>query len=329
MGIEFVRVNKAVYYTVELFELNAIKPHTFRFMGKPNTSYLNDWHEFLYRLHREMEDDIQQTIAFNNKTAIVHLMELLDDWANDFRIKTVNMDEVERVAEEYNKQEYDTYVERVKMKVQEFMSTERYSRLNHLDSYDITYSHSTTGLTGKKSMVRAFGTYHKFYCITEDSNQIDLDVLRKEYKDYITPIVVNFRSILERYVRRYQEGKIDLPTFFSSQPPALPPPLTKLLEDSKEVKEKEEIQQLEMKISAGQLAFLFRLFDEIGLLKYDDKTNMMEFLFTHFKTKKEANDFKYFYNKYSVIETSSIKFWKDNLAEMQSVIFKKFKRANL
>jgi hypothetical protein len=280
MSIEFVRVNKAAYYTVKLFEIGDIRNHTFRLTGKKNLNYLDDWHEFIYRLHTDMEDEIQQTLLTNNKTGIIHLIELLDGWMNDFRIKTVNMDEIERVAEKYNSNEYEEYVEKIRIKVEEFMNTEKYQTLKHLEEYDLIFHGSIYGIRGDKiKYVCGKEIYKKFYCILEESEQIDLYALQQEYKNYITPIVNNFRMIAEKYVRRYNEGNIDLPSY-SIHPPQLQPQSPKFIENKK----KSEIKKLKTTLSVDQLAYLFKLLKDEDVFGQVSNVELAEFISIHFET---------------------------------------------
>lgn len=82
---------------------------------------------------------------------------------------------------------------------------------------------------------------------------------------------------------------------------------------------------LEMDISAEQLALLFRLLDEVSVLKYKQKKDMQQFIFYNIKTKTESQSFKYFTNKFTVIDKAAKDYWKDKLAEMQKILSIKLK----
>ncbi len=52
---------------------------------------------------------------------------------------------------------------------------------------------------------------------------------------------------------------------------------------------------------------------------------MQQFIFYNIKTKTESQSFKYFTNKFTVIDKAAKDYWKDKLAEMQKILSIKLK----
>lgn len=286
--LQFVRVNKACYYIVDLYEIGTIKKYTDFLLGKPNTSYLKGWDEFIYRLSSEMEDEIQQTILTNNRVGIVHLMELLDGWANDYRVKSICVEEIIQKVNIRNENEYESYLVKLEEKVAEFQKTEHYKTLNHLDTYELFFYSGGSSIFLSRSadkgtkIVYDTATYYKYYCNELDSGQIDLDAVRTLYVNFITPLIENFRNIAQRYVARFKNGYIDLPGHnFSHQfaPVEINKSEQKKLSDSNI-----ENRKLKFNLTINQLAVFFKLLKEAKLISSKSDAEIQRFIIDNITT---------------------------------------------
>jgi len=135
-----------------------------------------------------------------------------------------------------------------------------------------------------------------------------------DYFKIVEYAISNLKRIINKYLSLYDNNK--LPSSFPL-PSYIPASNTPLVSD--------KINKLEMDITTEQLALLFRLFDEVGLLKYKQKKDMQKFLFDYIQTKTDSSNFKYLINKFSDIDKAAKTFWKDKLAEMQKVLSIKLK----
>lgn len=232
-----------------------------------------------------MEAEIQQTILTNNKIGIVHLMELLDAWANDPRIKQVNLEKLINTAEKYNEDAYKTYIDKLEEKVKEFTSTEHYKTLNNLDKYDLYFTGESsllfyTNRNDAKKIVYGQEVYHKFYYNYMDSDQIDMDAMKTLYVAYITPMIDNFRSIAERYVARFLKGYIDLPSHNYSQTFAAIETVEKQQNTQKliEFPENRNTNKIQFNLTVNQLAVLFKLLREAKIISANSDAEIQRFI---------------------------------------------------
>ena len=134
------------------------------------------------------------------------------------------------------------------------------------------------------------------------------------YFEIVDNAISNFKRIVNKYLNLYDTNKL---------PAAYPQPTYLPINNAPAIKDM--IAKLELDITTEQLALLFRLLDEVGVLKYKQKIDMQKFLFDNIKTKTESKNFKYLTNKFSNIDNAAKTYWKDKLAEMLKLLSTKLK----
>ena len=134
-----------------------------------------------------------------------------------------------------------------------------------------------------------------------------------QYFEVVENAINNLKRIINKYLNLYDTDKLPKAYPLPDYVPATTKPFV------------EDKAKLEMDVTAEQLALLYRLMDDVGVMKYKQKKDMQQFLFDNIQTKKQSKNFKYFTNKFNEIDKAAKDYWKDKLAEMQKLLSTKLK----
>ncbi len=222
-----------------------------------------------------MEDEIKQTIFVANHNAQVTLFEALKKWQQEPLIADVHVRFIEALVSEYN-DELNAALESVtKEKVKEYQT--KYSHLQEGEEYD---DNELLSLLFKH---RPKKIYHKIYCIETIPDFIDTDYL-PDYFTKLNRLLVSLRSILDYYINLYDQGKIK--SSDSAFTNFTPQPTRKLLLAPGTTQNK----KLKVNLSVPQLAYLFKVLNEDGVIEASTFTEIHEFIASNFIVKTKTED---------------------------------------
>lgn len=209
----FFRINQAIRYTLEYYEIGKIRDHLFRFAGTERgystPHHLDEWYDLMFDLHRRMEDEINQTIQTTNQNTQVYLFETMKEWLNDYRITQLNKQLIWFEIDKYNERINKEFEEKVAKEVEAFQLNPNYSR-KHKEEYEVeqrNFAGLLGGFTSSPASYKIKKVNYKYYCIEERPELIDTAFV-DQYYPIIGEIVQNFKRIMSKYVALYNEGKI-------------------------------------------------------------------------------------------------------------------------
>jgi len=311
MNPNFPKTANALKLTLEFYNIWKIKNY-FEWFNNPSAhTYLKDWVEAILYQHEKMEDEIQQTIHTTNANTQTFLFENLKEWLDDYRIKSVDPQFFLLLIDDYNEKAYKDFDLLVENAVEKFMQSPNFYR-EHLEEYEVESKPNALmgGLYAPFKKTKKIN--YKFYCITESPDLIDLAYLDR-YLDLVNKIIGNFKRIVSKYVKLYDEGKI----FESSSTRIAPAKPTKnylsLLAESNENK------KLKVNLTVPQLAFLFKLLDDTNLIKDTSNTDICNFISSNFTTKASGDiSTKNLMNHFSTPDKVTADYWRDILNKMKT-----------
>jgi hypothetical protein len=317
VNLTFVRVNQAIYYTLEYYELGRIKSHVDRFSNPQysasSSELLDIYYKNAYDHHQWMDDEITQTVLTSNANAQAYLFVLLKEWLLDWRIIDVNRAEIFRLVNEYNERTEENYNAKIAQEDYEFRQSPDYGR-EHLEELE----------EPKQTIDRVANlffqlyppekkVFKKFICRLQGPELIDWYLL-PQYFNLVDEIISNFRRIINKHVALYDAKligpgvdkiteRIVLP---QAERPALPPSSSKI----------------KVALSVPQLTYLFKMLYEvnpdifIGL----SKEELYRFISANFLSKAKGEDDEISTNKLKNLFYDTSKdvanFWVDLLTKM-------------
>lgn len=318
MQLEFHRITSAINYTMEFYEIEKIKDHMFIFAGKDaNLKYKIEWYEFVFEAHNRMESEILQIINTCNHNTHVFLFENLKDWLNDPRVASINpltiLSEIDRYNHRIN-QEFEIYVQQ---EVDKFIQRPEFKMD---DGYEYEEESSFLFTKYKTKVIN-----RKYYCILREPEFIDRYYL-PDYLNMLTKLISNFKRIISKYVKLYDEGKIkshDVVYFQSTHliNPSNEQPKLELPEAAPK--------KMKVNISVPQLAYLFCMLNELNPDIFDirTKTELYKFVTDNFVTKatqKDGISMDSFKNAFTDPDKKTVEFWIEKLKKMLEGSRKKF-----
>ncbi|HUC81519.1 MAG TPA: hypothetical protein VMR70_11420 [Flavisolibacter sp.] len=209
----FFRINQAIRYTLEYYEIGKIKDHLFRLAGTERVystpHHLDEWYDLMFDLHQRMEDEINQTIHTTNQNTQVYLFETLKEWLNDYRIVQLNKQLILFEIDKYNDKVNAAFEDKVAKEVETFQLNPNFSR-GHKEEYEVeqrNFGGLLGGFTALPGTCKVKKINYKYYCIEERPELIDTHFL-EQYYPIVDSIIQNFRRIVSKYVIRYDAGKI-------------------------------------------------------------------------------------------------------------------------
>jgi len=279
MELVFPLTNQAISFTLEFYEIGRIKDYMFRFAGteriKVTPDHITSWEEFILELHQRMEGEINQVILTTTSNTQVIFFEFLKEWLTDYRIDSVDEIQIHHEILLYNDRTYIEYVDRIEKKVNEFRSTQNFKTKKHKEEYE----HEIVGWASIPSYTETRINY-SYYCIEEKPELIDMAYFSK-YVLLVSGFIANFKRILSKYVALYDTGKIGsslqseekLLPFNSNEHFSLPEP--------------NKGSKLKVNLSVPQLAYLFKMLNELnpGIFDIKTKTELYRFISSNFTTK--------------------------------------------
>ena len=286
----FQRISAAISHTMAFYEIDKIRDHMFIFSGKDaNSSYKVDWYEWVLKeSHKRMEDEIMQTINTCDHNTQVYLFENLKEWLEEDRIKETYSLLIRYEIHKYNQRIYDEFLNQLNEEIEKFQSTDDFKNREHLEEYVIeepeyrnygllSFQRESTGKIKKTPKIN-----YKFYCIEKKLEWINLEYL-PDYINMLTKLIDNFRYILTKYVKMYDEGKIKAHNVIYIHAPMqaniLPSPKKELPAPGQERK-------LKVKLTVDQLVYLFRLLHDEALFDVMEQKDIYEFIADNFETPK-------------------------------------------
>jgi hypothetical protein len=268
----FTRINNAINFTREYFHENKLKEYLLWFVAKARnpkySSYLDDWDDFILKLHNYMEDEIIQTVNTCNNNTQVYLFEELrrlinEDWQFS---ENINENHLENLAYNYN-DKLNTELElKVEDAVQIFRSNPIFLSLGQNEEYEEEVLASPMSLflgrghifPSKRKVIN-----RKYYCIEFDTEFLDYYQLPK-YIKLLEGLVSNFRKIVSRHLILYDSGKyVSSRDVIIERKQLADNPEPKLLSDGRDKGVK---QKINLSISAKQLLSLFQILIKEGIV---------------------------------------------------------------
>lgn len=316
MNLTFVRVNQAIYYTLEYYELGRIKSHLNQLSNpnyiSSNSELLDMYYKNVMDSHRGMDDDITQTVLTCNASTQAYLFVFLKEWLLDWRIRSVNYPEILRVVEGYNERTEKTYMDKIEKEDEEFKQSADYGR-DHLEEYETpksTFYHD-------EWLYKFFGherkkVFHKFICREEGPDLIDYAHLPK-YFGFVNEIITNFRRVINKHVALYDAGLIVSSVDKITERIVLPQSERLVLPSLPE--------KIKVNLSVPQLAYLFRLLYEVkpDIFPGLSKADLYRFIAANFTTKGKGDteiSIDSLNNHFCTPEKKTAAFWIEYLKKM-------------
>ena len=280
MQPEFSRTHNAIHYTLEYYNIDKIKDHL-RALADPDrsTKSLSEWYDLIFVLHNRMEDDINQVIYTNIPATQDYFFNNLKEWLSYYLISDLHIPTIIKEVETYNNNIYEEFISMIKIK-EDVLKNNYNPQLKENEEYEISVKRFGMGLglmpfTPSQKTEKRFN--RKYYCIEERLELLDTAYLYKYYV-LVNRLLVNLRKILNKYISLYDTGKLPTNVYVQSDkknlennptPNLLPPP-------------KESKQKLKVKLSVPQLAYLFKILNDAGLLNTDTFKEIHEFISKNF-----------------------------------------------
>lgn len=311
MPLEFTRTNEAILDIIEYYEIKAIKLHLFKYAGTErcySTPHLVDMYkDYSAACIRRLDDEINQIILTHNLEAKVLYFELLKDWLTDWRIVRLNKELIIQEVDKYNDKTYADFVIETDEKVKKFQQNP-YFHLGNKVEYEVE----------RKGLVSLFGFSHSlpyktkeinyiYYCNDVVPELIDIDFIQPYY-EVVNAVIRNFRAVVEKYVRLYNEGHfISLPQITIEK---------KLLENSNKklhLNLPSIGNKLKVNLSVKELTFLFRILKEKELIQAETLTEIYRFIAANFITKaKDDISEDSIKNNYNTIDPKTAAMWTEH-----------------
>lgn len=282
----FPRIERAIHFTTEYFKIGRIVDSISKLDGGLNLSYLDTFYEVTISSHEHMQAEIMQTILGSNKFIQMEMFERLKEclswWPfNDYQY------EIELIVKEYNRKEWDKYVEEVISDEEKFKTGIDYT-VQHNGEIKKEYPAVTTIFGHKPKRLETL-TNKWFYCNTKKPAVINEDFI-PEYFDMLDQIVASFKSACVKDVARYFNGQITPGVDViiekhiisaQSEPKLLEEINPKQIEDKRP-----KNTRIKVNISVEELTMLFRLLKEEKIIISKPKKDfeIHDFIAEHFET---------------------------------------------
>jgi len=290
MALEFLRVSQAIEYTLSFYQIDRIKEYMFKFADKvtvkvndTSTGYSSrEWHEIVIGLQDRMDDEITQHMVISNSVAQAYLFNTLESWVNDYRFESVWLPDIVDEIDKYNNRIYEEFLLKVESDEEKFKANENYSKYNHLDKIPIVHK-AGGGLIG---LMRRASQSPAFEYTTEDEYRrfiiaycpplIDTAFL-EQYASVVKQLIDHFKWIVSKQLSIYKSTKSNVSQLqiensnLHIQQPSV------------------ESKKLKTKLSVDQLAYLFQLLKEEGIITTETNVEISEFISEHFETPRTAN----------------------------------------
>lgn len=319
----FVRCNWGIQYTDALLQLSNIKSYIQAVQNDNSTEYFFKYTvDLATGAQVHMEKDILQTLRGSDLLTKNELFDLLKGWRDYFGVYVSDLKNLlTPLITHHNAEamrEFDQFVEEEEKK---FTSTERYKTLNHLDFYE----QDLRGLAPVfwNALGQRKVQYHRYYVIEKRPDLIDINLL-PAYLSIVQPILYNFINVVDKYSNWHQEIKLHGIHFaaISQQliTKELPEPNTNKKRKNKEQDNRQSIKKkLKTNLSVSQLAYLFKLLNEMRLLNVESQNEICEFLADSFSTKQSTKlSVKNLENTFSNTDKPTAIYWEGKLKEMKS-----------
>lgn len=291
MNIEFTALNQAIEYTIKYYDIDRIGEYFKRYEYEPDLKIISGgsmnkdafkWEDVTLNLHSKMESEIVQNNIGSNDIILSYLYNTLKDWLEDVRIKIINRQYIIDVIEDFNKKRLADFLLKVEQSEEKFRLTEEYNTRKHFEVYQEEFrpyafmkDYPISLITQKRTI-----TYFRFLCPAHPE-LIDIRYLDK-YIDIITPIIVNFRNIINKHLVMYERGEFKKGiTFQSAQ--------AQVLIENKITQPKKLENKLKANLSVEQIAYLFKLLSDAKIIESPLYKNIHEFISANFNvlTKKD------------------------------------------
>lgn len=324
----FPRINKAISFTLDYFNegqiIEYMEAYTRIADGLIPSSYkFSHWEELLFDLHKQMEEEIIQTVYTCNKNTQVIMFEELREWINnDWRIRIDSGGGYFwKVVSEHNEKVNTDLEAKLEMEVKKHQDTTEYKTLQHNEEYEKEVFASPLFLSNLKSSIsyKEKVIFRKYYCNSLSANFLDYYQVA-EYKKYVNKIVGNFRSIIEKHLAIFDAGKYVTLQEIAHQKEQfkISPPSEKLLSETPQTSIK-----LKFNISVPQLVVLFKTFKERGLIEKYSDAEIIRFIQANISS-KSANEIseKSLQNSFSSLEKNAIDYWLEEIKQLRITLSK-------
>lgn len=304
---DFPRIYKSVEFTIEYLKTGRIKEHFYKYAGGGNSNYLDSWISITKNWHQYMKDEINQNVLGSKPFVIHEMFAYLQNVLSNWRFQDEMDKFIEVTIEEENEKIIIEYEKQIAIDEDKFKSTVDFSKAHEKPTTELTYT--TQWLDGKPLL----NFKHPNCWFYENKRKIpllEIEYLPK-YLNLLNEIFTSFKDVVVPYVDRYKDGRLE----------GLVPELNK----QNHVRELPPIPavglpvsgKLKFNLSVDQLAYLFRLLYDHGLIETPSKAELKRFIIANMSTKGSENiSDKSIGNKLSTTEKAEADFLADKLMDM-------------
>lgn len=289
MQLEFHRTHQALNSTIEYYGIQKIKEHMDGFANpsrKP--SYIDDWYDLVFKMHRFMENEIQQIIVTHTDTAKVLYFENLKEWRSYYQIESLWIPDIIHAVNTYNENTCSEFELEVEKKIIEFQKRPEFKLDNGVEYETEQINNAifwqSRGLLGvEKKKLKKIN--RKFYCIENKPDLIDTSFLQ-QYFSLVNALLVNVRRILDKYIALYNEGKILSNEVITTEKKALPS------SESKNVFEipSKPIKKIKTSLKVEQIGYLYKMLNDAGIIQAATFKEIHEFIANNFTVISKNED---------------------------------------
>jgi hypothetical protein len=316
MGLVFTRINLAISNTLELFEKGKFKDYM-RYFTNGSNNYLHDWDKYILRTHKQMDDEIYQTVDTCNNLTKVFMFEELRKWVNDdWRLaEKINEAYFWGIAVNHNEKEEAELDLKVKESVVKMLEHPNYNKYDANEEYEEERPPKPSFFYPKNSLLSAFHelsaqkiTHRKIFCIDFSTDFIDYYQIKK-YTQLLQSIVDSLRGIVLHHLALYDAGKYVTPAEVIIQKEVLD---QKNLPPASMDNIKQSAPKIGLNINVRKLLFIFRLLIEEGIIKEPETLkNMFYKISDCFETDSTADmTVDQLQKKWSDIDPKIAKYWE-------------------
>lgn len=278
-------IDSAAFYTVEYFKIGRIADHIYKWSGKSNYSYLDNYHELVFDWHRILETEIDQHIHGSTENLqnqyFEHLREVLDI------VNTWNDESIIRAIDKYNNEAEVKFYKAIEEKVEAFRKSTEYLTRAHKEEWEEYPPPNPFFSSANLRLFKTKRIHYKWYIVDGGPDVLDVSFI-PQYLEFVRKITDNFKRIANSTLKLWDEKKIKsnasinlvLPPVQTSQP-------QRLLEQPEDDKRK----KLKVNLSVKQLLYLFKMLKDAGIVEVPLLKDIHKFVGANFETNaKGAKD---------------------------------------
>lgn len=304
---DFPRIYNAIEYTLEYFKIGRIKDHFYKFQGRPNLDYLDNYLAIVKRSHSYMKDEIIQNVVGSKEPVIREMLDYLNLVVSDWRFQPTIEDSISLIVIEENDKIIAQYEKDIELEEDNFRKKVDFSKPHEPPTKETEYD---VQVVDGKTKINIIEPNSWFYANQRKTNLLEAIYFPK-YMKIVKDILASFREVVDPYLDRYNNGRFELVGLSGVDENA-----SKKLTAPPELRSK-----IEVDLTVDQLLYLFRALKEIGLIK-SNNADMSRAISAAFKVLKveDTKDLsvKHLQNKWNKLQGKPAGFWKDKFIDLHN-----------